>query len=50
MIKKVRFRLNSDVLVCLVEEGSVVLAGFVYQLDTSWSYHRERKCLEEMPP
>ena len=27
---------------CQVDKGSSVLAGFEYQLDTSWSYHRER--------
>jgi hypothetical protein len=43
-IRKYGLRLNSDVFVCQVDKGSVVLAGFVCQLDTSWSYHRER-CL-----
>jgi hypothetical protein len=28
--------------VCQVDKGSTVLAGFVCQLDTGWSYHRER--------
>ena len=28
--------------VCKVDKGSIVLAGFVCQLDTGWSYHRER--------
>jgi hypothetical protein len=27
-----------------------VLAGFVCQLNTSWSFHRGRCSLEEMPP
>jgi hypothetical protein len=30
------------VFVCQVDKGSIVLAGFVCQLDISWSYHRER--------
>ena len=30
--------------------SSAALAGFVRQLDTSWSYHRGRSLLEEMPP
>ena len=28
--------------VCHVDKGSIVLAGFECQLDTGWSYHRER--------
>ena len=28
--------------VCQVDKGSIVLTGFVCQLDTGWSYHRER--------
>ena len=40
MNKKVR--VDSDVFVCQVDKGSIVLAGFVCQLDTSWSYHKER--------
>ena len=28
--------------VCQVEKGSIVLASFVCQVDTVWSYHRER--------
>jgi hypothetical protein len=35
-------RLNSDVFVCQVDKGSIVLTDFVCQLDTGWSYHRER--------
>jgi hypothetical protein len=35
-------RLTSDVFVCRVDKGSIVLAGFVCQLDTGWNYHRER--------
>jgi hypothetical protein len=31
------------------QSPSPVLAGFVYQLDTSWSYHKGAS-LEEMPP
>jgi hypothetical protein len=27
-----------------------ILAGLECPLDTSWSYHRERSLLEEMPP
>jgi hypothetical protein len=38
MDKKVRV----DVFVCQVDKGSIVLAGFVCQLDIGWSYHRER--------
>jgi hypothetical protein len=30
------------VFVCQVDKESVVLAGFVCQLDISWAYHRER--------
>ena len=28
--------------VCQVDKGSILLAGFGCQLDTGWSYHRER--------
>jgi hypothetical protein len=42
--------LNSNVFVCQVDKESFVLAGFVCELDTSWSYHRERVFLEKMPP
>jgi hypothetical protein len=35
-------RLTSDVFVCQVDKGSIVLAGFMCQLDTGWGYHRER--------
>ena len=35
-------RRNSDVFVCQVDKGSIVLAHFIRQLDTSWRYHRER--------
>ena len=35
-------RLNSDVFLCQVDKGSIVLAGFLCQLDTGWSYHGER--------
>jgi hypothetical protein len=42
------FKLNSDVFVCLVDKGSIVLAGSLCQLDTSWSYHGERVSVEEM--
>jgi hypothetical protein len=30
------------VFVCQVEKGSIALAVFLCQLDTSWSYYRER--------
>jgi hypothetical protein len=35
-------RLTSDVFVCQVDKGSIVLVGFGCQLNTGWSYHRER--------
>ena len=38
MNKKVRV----DVFVCQVDKGSIVLASFMCQLDTGWSYHSER--------
>jgi hypothetical protein len=41
-IRNEGLRFNSDVIVCQVDKGSIVLAGFVCQLYTSWSYHRER--------
>jgi hypothetical protein len=28
--------------VCQVDKGSIVLAGFMCQIDTGWGYHRER--------
>ena len=28
--------------VCQVDKGSIVLAGFMCQLDPGWDYHRER--------
>jgi hypothetical protein len=35
---------------CHSNSKVLVLAGFVCQLDTSWSYHRERASVGEMPP
>jgi hypothetical protein len=35
-------KLNSDGFVCQVDKWSILLAGFMCQLDTSWNYHSER--------
>jgi hypothetical protein len=42
MNKNYGLRLTSDMFVCQVDKGSIVLAGFGCQLYTGWSYHRER--------
>jgi hypothetical protein len=38
------------VFVCQDDKGSIVLAGFVYQLDTAGVLTEKRASLEEMPP
>ena len=43
--------IQRPVILLVLEMMTVnVLAGFVCQLNTSWSFHRGRCSLEEMPP
>ena len=43
-------RLNSDVIVYQVDKGSIVLAGFMCQLDIAGVITKKGASLEEMPP
>ena len=43
-------RLTSDVFVCQVDKGSIVLASFVCQLDTAGVITEKGASVEEMPP
>ena len=49
MNKKV-LRLNSDVFVWQVDKGSIVLAGFVCQLDTAGVITEKGISVGEVPP